>query len=162
MRPCIPVLSGVQQPRGRLGQLEDLGPRPHQLIRPAQRLGRPLEGEPLLEHGAHRARLAQRRELLAHDVLRRGDGRRVLVIGANVDLDLRLAQATTCLVSLVSGDERVALAAGTDRQRLDHPEHANRRHQPRDVLLVDVAFSPTSIIASDTRVRLPRPPWIDR
>jgi hypothetical protein len=120
------------------GRLEDLHARGHAALRPAERLGGAVRGQPAVEHRADGLGLLVRVQLLARDVLHRAVG----VLGRGVADDERhLGQAERPRrgdpVKARDELEAVALAAHDDRD--EHALKLDRPGQRLDVRLIDRA-----------------------
>ena len=128
----------VEQLLRRLGQLEDLRPRADELAAPPERRGGAVERVAVGEHLRHGARLAERREVLAQDVLGRGVAAGGVLL-AQRDLDLGEAELAAGGVTVMAGDEHEPVALGPHRQGDDQSAQRDRARQRVHVRLVELA-----------------------
>ena len=123
-----------------LRELEDPPARGHAALAPAQHRGGAVDGVAVAEHLLDLARLLQRRELLAQDVLGALVAAAALGLLADLRGDRRPPELARGREPVRAGDQREPLAVdGDDVDRRQQAPHLHRRGQPAHVLPVQVA-----------------------
>ena len=121
-----------------LGQLEDLHPRGHAVLGPAERLRGAVLGQAAVEHRVDRLGLLVGVQLLARDVLDRAVG--VLGLGvAHDDRHVGQAERPRGGDPVKAGDELEAVAVVADDDRDEHALQLDRAGERLDVLGVERA-----------------------
>ena len=141
-RVTLAQLAALDHPEHVVGQLEQADPVRDGRLRAADALGDLTEREPeLVDEDGVRARLLDRRQLLARDVLDEAEQERVAVVDGAHDCRNRLAaRLPRGAPAALAGDDLVAAdAARPDEERLDDALPPHRVGEPRRGLGLEAA-----------------------